>query len=335
MSKERPSARSWTPTTIRELAMNFQASRVLLTAVELRVFSLIADGSLTSAEVAGLAGSDPRATDRLLNALCSMQLVTKLDGRFSNTPGSRRYLDDGSPDYVAGLAHTAGMWHTWTGLTDAVREGRPALRAAINDRGDAWLEPFIAAMHYRAAQQAPRIAELVGLGGVRRALDVGGGSGAFAMAFARQEPGLEAVVFDLPSVVPLTRKYLADGGLANRVTTAVGDYLADPLPRGFDLVFLSAVVHSNGPDQNAALLRSCAASLNPGGRVAVVDFVMDEDRVAPPGGTFFALNMLVATDHGDTFTEAEIRGWMTAAGLAPGPRTDTGFGTSIVVGVKA
>jgi SAM-dependent methyltransferase len=189
-------------------------------------------------------------------------------------------------------------------------------------------------MHYRAAQQAPRVADLLGLAGVARALDVGGGSGAFAMAFARRQPGLSAVVFDLPNVVPLTQKYIADAALTSRVTTAVGDYLVDPLPGGFDLVFLSAVVHSNSPAENAALLRSCTAALKAGGRIAIVDFVMDDDRVTPEGGAFFALNMLVATDHGDTFTDAEIRGWMSAAGLAAGPRVETGFGTSIVVGIK-
>jgi SAM-dependent methyltransferase len=262
-----------------------------------------------------------------------MRLLVKRDGRFYNTPESRRYLDDSSPEYAAGLGHTASMWHSWSGLTDAVREGRPALRAAINDRGDAWLKPFIAAMHYRAAQQAPAVAALLGLEGVRRVLDVGGGSGAFAMAFAKRQPGLAAVVFDLPNVLPLTRAYVDEAGLAARVTTAVGDYLVDPLPQGFDLVFLSAVVHSNSPEQNAALLRSCAAALNPGGRVAVADWVMDDDRVTPPGGAFFALNMLVATDHGDTFTESEIRAWMAGAGLAPGPRIETGSGTSIVIGL--
>lgn len=334
MSDAHTPERAWTPAVLRDLAMGFQPSRILLTAIELRLFSLIGGGALTSAELAGRAAADPRAMDRLLNALCAMRLLVKRDSRFSNTADSRRYLDDWSPEYVAGLGHTASMWHSWSGLTEAVREGRPAMRAAINDRGDAWLKPFIAAMHYRAAQQAPAVASLIGLDGVGRVLDVGGGSGAFAMAFAQREPGLVAVVFDLPNVLPLTREYIAAAGLATRVTTAVGDYLVDPLPRGFDLVFLSAVVHSNSAAQNAALLASCAAALNPGGRVAVVDWVMDDDRVAPAGGAFFALNMLVATDDGDTFTEGEIRGWMARAGLDPGPRIETGSGTSIVIGVR-
>jgi SAM-dependent methyltransferase len=332
MSEEPAAPRAWTPGAIRELAMNFQPSRVLLSAVELRLFSLIGGGGLTAAEVAARAGTHPRATDRLLNALCALQLLAKRDGRFWNTADSRRFLDDASPEYAAGLGHTAGMWHSWSGLTEAVRDGRPALGAPINDRGDAWLQPFIAAMHYRAIQHAPRIAALVGLDGVGRALDVGGGSGAFAMEFARQRPGLEAVIFDLPNVVPLARAYIAGAGLGARVTATAGDYLADPLPAGFDLVFLSAVVHSNAPEANARLLRSCAAAVNPGGRVAVVDFVMDGDRIEPPAGALFALNMLVATDHGDTFTEEEIRGWMTDAGLGAGQRIDTGLGTAIIIG---
>ena len=117
------------------------------------------------------------------------------------------------------------------------------------------------------------------------------------------------------------------------MTTAAGDYLDDALPGGFDLVFLSAVVHSNAPEENAALVRTCAAALNPGGRVAIMDWVMDEDRDAAGEGAMFALNMLVATDRGDTFTEGEIRGWMADAGLAQGPRIDTATGTSIVIGL--
>ena len=335
MSDQPDRERSWTPASIREAATGFQASRILLTAVELRIFSVIADEGATSAEIAARIGGDPRATDRLLNALCAMGLLWKRDGRFRNTSASARFLVDDSPEYVAGLGHTAGLWRTWSGLTGTVRNGKPALRPVMNDRGDTWTVPFIAAMHYRAAQQAPKVAALLGLEGVSRVLDVGGGSGAFAIAFAQHQPGLSAVVFDLPAVVPLTQTYISRAGLESRVATAAGDYLVDPLPGGFDLVFLSAVVHSNAPAENAALLRSCTAALQPGGRVALIDWIMADDRVTPASGAFFAINMLVGTEHGDTFTEAEIREWMTAAGLSRGPRIETGSGTDILIGVKA
>jgi predicted O-methyltransferase YrrM len=324
-----------TPAVIRDIAMGFQRSRVVLTGIELKIWSALGGARLTSAALAAHLSTDPRATDRLLNALVAIGLLAKADGLFANTDASRRYLDETSPDFIAGLGHSASMWRAWSGMTDAVRQGAPAMRDAINDRGEGWLEPFIAAMHYRAAQQAPVVASMLDLRGVARVLDVGGGSGAFAMAFARHQPSLEAVVFDLPNVVPITQRYIDDAGLSGRVTTATGDYLKDPLPAGFDLAFLSAVVHSNAPEENAGLVRKCAGALNPGGLVAIMDWVMEEDRTAPAMGAMFALNMLVATDHGDTFTEREMRRWIGDAGLAQGPRLDMPFGSGIVVGRKS
>lgn len=321
--------------SIRQMAIGFQESRVLLTAVELDVFSVIGDGALPSDIIAGTVGAQPRSTDRLLNALCALGFLQKSAGRFANTAASRRFLVTSSPDFMSGLAHTNSMWKAWSGMTEAVRGDRPTLRQDVNDRGEGWLEPFIAAMHYRAEQQADRLVRLFELSGVERVLDVGGGSGSFAMAFCRRKPGLSAVVFDLPNVVPMTRRYVAASGLSERVTTMVGDYLqVAELPLGFDLVFLSAIVHSNGPAENEALIAKCARALNPGGRVVVVDFIMDDDRVSPPVGALFALNMLVATDEGDTYTESEVRGWMEAAGLTGVTRTDTAFGTAIVQGTR-
>lgn len=321
--------------TIREMAMGFQASRVLLTAVELDVFGVIGDGSLTSDEAARAIGARPRSTDRLLNALGALGFLQKSGGRFANTAASRRFLVQGSSDFMAGLGHTASMWKAWSGMTGAVLDDRPTLRQTVNERGDEWLEPFIAAMHYRAEQQADRLVRAIDLSGVERVLDVGGGSGSFAMAFCRRKPGLSAVVFDLPNVVPITGRYVTAAGLSGRVTTIVGDYLqVDELPTGFDLIFLSAVIHSNSPAENKALIGKCARAVNPGGSVAVVDFIMDDERVSPPVGAMFALNMLVATDEGDTYTEVEIRGWMELAGLSGITRTDTAFGTAIVQGVR-
>jgi 2-polyprenyl-3-methyl-5-hydroxy-6-metoxy-1,4-benzoquinol methylase len=322
------------PAEIREMAMGFQRSRVVLTGIELRVWTALGDERLTSAALSSRLGTHPRATDRLLNALVAIGLLAKADGLFANTRASGRYLVETSPDFIAGMGHTASMWRAWSGMTDAVRQGAPAVREAINDRGEGWLEPFIAAMHYRAALQAPVVASMLDLGGVARVLDVGGGSGAFAMAFARQNPSVQAVVLDLPNVLPITRRYVEEAGLSARVTTATGDYLKDPLPGGFDLAFLSAVVHSNSPEENAALVRKCAAALNPGGRVAIMDWVMEEERTAPAMGAMFALNMLVATDHGDTFTEGEMRRWIRDAGLAQGPRLDMPFGSGIVTGLR-
>lgn len=324
------------PGLLRDRAYAFQSSRVLLTGFELGLFTTLGDKPRSSKEVASDLRTDPRATDRLMNALTALGLLMKRNGKFRNSPDSAQYLVDGKKEYMAGLLHAANLWNTWSTLTEAVRRGTSvAATMPVSERQDGWLSAFIGAMHYRAVRQAGRVVAGMDLTGVKRVLDVGGGSGAYAMAFVKRKKGLRATVFDLPGVLPLTRRYLEEGGCEESVATVGGDYRTDDLGKGFDLVFLSAIVHSNSPSENRKLIRKCAEALNKGGRVVVQDFVMDEERTTPPEGALFALNMLVGTGAGDTYTESEIRSWMKEAGLKPVGRKDTPFGVSQVAGVKS
>jgi 2-polyprenyl-3-methyl-5-hydroxy-6-metoxy-1,4-benzoquinol methylase len=319
---------------IREVAYAFQKSRILLTAYELDLFTVLGKAPKTSGEVARAIGADTHATDRLMNALCAMGLLTKDDGRFSNTQVASRFLVRGEPGYMAGLMHTVNLWDTWSTLTQAVRQGTATAHREVNGRGERWLTAFIAAMHTRASREAPAVVSEIGVSGVSRVLDVGGGSGAYAMAFVRAGDGIRATVFDLPNVVPLTRSYVEQGGLSDKVDITAGDYLTDDLGSGYDLVFVSAIIHSNSVGQNQSLIKKCASALSQGGRVIVQDFIMDEDRTGPPRGAFFALNMLVGTPAGDTYTEAEVRTWMEEAGLSAIVRKETPFGSTQIVGRK-
>ena len=321
------------PDRLHEMGIAFQKSRIFLTAFELDLFTALSGKSQSSVEVAGKLGTDPRATDRLMNALCALELLEKEGERFANTSLADQFLVRHSPLFLAGFGHMVNLWDTWSTLTEAVYQGHAVMgRNEVNDRGDEWLTPFIAAMHARAKNHAPLVVEKLDLEKVSRVLDVGGGSGAFAMAFANAKPGINATVFDLPNVVPLTRGYIEAEGLSARVNTLVGDYNLDPLGKGYDLVFLSAIIHSNSPAQNVQLLKKCVEGLNPGGQVVVLDFIMEENRTAPAHGAVFALNMLVGTEAGDTFTEAEVREWMTKTGLSGIKRIDTPFGTSMIIG---
>jgi 2-polyprenyl-3-methyl-5-hydroxy-6-metoxy-1,4-benzoquinol methylase len=321
-----------TPKPIMELATAFQRSRPLLTAFELGLFTTLNAEARTSEEVADALGTHPRATDRLMNALAALGLLEKRDGRFSNTALTEKYLVKGRPEYMAGLGHTNHLWDTWSQLTEVVRTGQPAGAAEIDDRGDDWLRPFIAAMHFRAKQNAAAVVGLLDLDGVARLLDLGGGSGAYAMAFARTGRGISAVVFDLPNVVPLTKLYIAQEGLTAEVTTATGDYLSASIGGGYDMVFMSAVIHSNSVEDNRLLMRKAAEALNPGGQIVVQDFLVNEERDGPLLPALFALNMLVGTPEGDTYTESEVRAWMTEAGCRAIVRKDTTFGTNLMIG---
>jgi SAM-dependent methyltransferase len=320
-----------TPEALAALGQSFQQSRVLLTAFELGVFSALAEGPKTSAALAAALATDPRATDRLLNALCALGLVTKSGQSFANSEAAQKYLVRGRPEYLSRLGHSANLYGRWAELTAAVRAGR---RVSERRRDPEETAAFIEAMHYRGQRDAEELVARLDLSGVTRVLDVGGGSGAYAMAFCRARPGIAAEVLDLPEVVPLTRRYVEAAGLSGCVTARPGNYLSDGFGEGFDLVFFSAIVHINPPDENLLLMRKAAAALNPGGRVVVQDFVMNDARTQPPFGAFFALNMLVNTEGGDTYTEAEIRTWLRKAGCPGVARIETGPHTAMIVGRK-
>ena len=323
------------PSAIMDSVYAFREARVLLTAFELDLFSHLGDGWKSSEEAALMAQTNPRATDRLLNALCASGFLAKKKGKFSNTPLTSRFLVKGKPDYLGGLMHQVSLWNTWSTLTNAVRRGssvvvrEPAAGSGVN-----WLEAFIAAMHMRAAHQAPAIVKLIDLKGVKRVLDVGGGSGVFSMAFVRLRKGISAVVFDLPNVINLTKGYIDAENLGNLISVVGGDYTVDPLINGFDLVFMSAIIHSNSTEINKQLFRKAFEALNPNGRLIVLDYIMNDDRTSPAAGAYFSLNMLVGTREGDTFTESEVRAWMEEAGFKKISKMKTQFGTSLLTGIK-
>lgn len=307
---------------IWEIARGFQTSRVILSAVELGVFGALGEQSRTSAEVARDIGADARATDRLLNALVALGLLTKRGESFANGSEARETLVPGEPRYAGGaIGHAISMWDSWSTLTKAVRAGTRVLNREGAQREE-WVVPFIEAMHYNSSARANSVLEHIDLREVQRVLDVGGGSGAYSMAFCAASPVIEAVVFDLPDVTPLTRKYVEDAGMSDRISTINGDYNTDELGSGFDIAFLSAIIHSNSPKQNIELFRKCRRAVSDGGRIVVQDFIMDPDRTSPAHAAIFALNMLVATDAGDTFTEAEVRDWFEKAGFEFVQRAD-------------
>jgi len=301
---------------IMELSMAFQKSRIFLTAFELGVFTVLGNENKTSKAVAKAINADHRGTDRLLNALCALNVLKKSGEKYKNTPAAAEFLVKGKPGYQAGLMHTVYLWNSWDTLSDAVRKGGLVRQKPVEERDDQWFAAFITAMQGRAAQEAPELVSKLNLSGVSRVLDVGGGSGAFSIAFVRASQSIHATVFDLPNVVSMTREYIEKEGLGHRINTVAGNYNTDELPREYDLILLSAIIHSNSQEQNRALFSKISRALNPGGKLVVSDFIVEDDRTTPAFGVIFALNMLVNTPEGDTFTESEIKSWMEAAGLS-------------------
>lgn len=298
-----------------ERARAFQPSRALLTALELDVFTAVGDGA-TAEDVAARLRTDLRATAMLLNALVALDALAKEGDVFCNLPELAPYLVAGAERYQRpGMLHTVNLWDAWSTLTEAVRAGGAVKEPkAGGDNDPEWTQSFIAAMHRIAQDQAPQVVEAVGVRDARRLLDVGGGSGAYSMAFAHAAPELRAEILDVEAVVPLTERYVAEAGLSDRVTARPGDLRSDDLGSGYDLILVSAICHMLSVEENRDLLRRCRQATAPGGRLVIREFILDEDRTGPPRAALFSLNMLVATKGGNSYTEREYAEWMLEAG---------------------
>jgi precorrin-6B methylase 2 len=294
----------------------YQLPCVLAAGVDLEVFETLADAPGTATETAARLHADPRGMTILLDALAGHGILSKDGERYAIIPALRPYLTDTSPQTVLPmLRHQANCLRRWARLPWVVHSGTPAdpgpsLRGAAADH-----EAFIQAMHVVSTTIADDLIREVNPGEFRCVLDVGGATGTWTMAWLRAAPAARALLFDLPTVIPLARQRLTQAGYLDRVDLVAGDFYTDPLPRGADLVWVSAIIHQNSRAQNRDLYRRIAAALEPGGRVLIRDIIMDERRTAPAAGVLFAVNMLVATAGGNTYTLPEIRADLESAGF--------------------
>jgi SAM-dependent methyltransferase len=305
----------------RELARingGYAEARILHAGVMLGLFDQLDATGRPAAAIAGALGTEPRATELLLNALVAMRLVRKVDDRFLETDVSRTHLTTASPtSYVDYVRFDAALWPLWGNLAESVRSGTPARDPDMFQSSSEDTARFIDAMAslVRARGDARILAETLDLGGVRRLLDVGAGPGTYAIELCRRHPELRATLFDLPGTLAVTRRHVEASGLGGRVTLVPGDYLRDPLPEGHDLVFLSNVIHGEDEDTNRALMRKIHGALAPGGRLMIKDHVTDESGTSPAPAAIFSIAMLLFT-RGRDYAFAEIRDWLDAAGFA-------------------
>jgi SAM-dependent methyltransferase len=213
------------------------------------------------------------------------------------------------------VLHINGLWETWSGLTETLKTGENPRRKPVADRGKDSLKDFIGAMHVVGRSLSNEIADSYDLSPFKKLLDIGGATGTYTIAFLEKNPQMTAVLFDLPDVIPWAEERLGSEGLVGRVELVAGDFYHDELPRGCDLALLSAIIHQNSPQENLDLYGKIHGALEPGGKLLIRDHVMDPGRTFPPQGTLFAINMLVNTKGGDTYTFDEIKDTLEAAGF--------------------
>jgi len=310
--------KSWTRDEVLELARSYQVPAVLAAAVELDVFNLLGNDRLDAAAVSAAAGADPRAMRVLLDALVALKLLEQeAEGAAYLVPADIRetLTDDGSNSVLSMARHQANSLRGWAQLGRVVKSGEPAEKSPGLRGEEADHRAFIMAMHDVAGPIADRVLSDLALPPFARLLDVGGGSGSWTVAWLKRYPRAEAVLFDLAPVIPLAEERFRREGVGARVTCVAGDYHADRLPAEVDVVWLSSIVHQHSREESRALFSRIAEALRPGGSLLIRDVVMKPSRVEPEAGALFAVNMLVATRHGGTYTFEELEQDLGTAGL--------------------
>jgi hypothetical protein len=303
------------PQEILALSRNFMECRVLLTGAELDIFTCLAEPA-SSRNLAQEKGWHARPLMVLLDALTAMGLLIKKDGLYRTDPALLPFLRLDSPQTVLPtIRHAATLWKNWSNLTPIVTETGGVKSTAGGFENSEDQKAFIGAMHVVGIARAPKVIQAINPGSARRLIDVGGASGTYTIAFLEACPEMSATLFDLPNVVSMGRARIAEAGLTGRVNIVAGDLYTDSLPAGHDLALVSAIIHMNSPEQNVDLYKKVFDALVPGGRIVIRDHVMKPDNTAPKSGALFAVNMLVGTPGGGTYTYEEIKNGLIAAGF--------------------
>jgi hypothetical protein len=333
-----------TPDRILQLGLGFWGPKVLLSAVELGVFTELARGPADLATLTRRLGLHPRPARDFLDALVALGMLGRDGDRYSNTPETDVFLDRAKPSYVGGLLEmtNARLYGFWGHLTEALRTGRPQNESKADPGASpfqalyadpARLRSFLQGMTGISLGAAQVIARKFPWRDYRTFVDVGGAQGALPVQAALAHPHLAGVNFDLPVVGPIFEEYAASFGLGQRLRFIPGDFFKDPLPQA-DVLVMGHILHDWDLEQKKALIARAYAALPPGGALLIYEALIDHGRRQNAFGLLMSLNMLIETPGGFDYTGADCRGWLQQAGFRRSWVEHLVGPDSMVVGVK-
>jgi hypothetical protein len=310
------------PDRLMELATAYWTSRVLLSAVEVGVFTALADGPLSGEELREHSGLHQRGSADFFDALVALGLLDREDRLYRNTAETNLYLDSGKATYMGGMMefHGKSVFGVWASLTDALRTGESPIHGSTEEffsqsYGDPQeLTAFLTAMSAYCAAPASALAKVFPWQGRQTFCDLGTAQGMVPVQLTLRHPHLRGVGFDLPQVGPVFEKFVADNGLGSRVSFSAGDFFKDPLPSA-EVYILGHVLHDWGIDAKRTLLQRTYDALPRGGAVIVNEMLIDDERRVNAAGLLMSLNGLVMSPDAFDFTGADCQGWMADAGF--------------------
>ncbi len=312
----------WDRAKLLQTSSRYWLSCVIHAAVKLDVFTAIGNDSLSAESIARQVETNIDSLERLLDALSAMKLLNKQEDIYTNTGVSREFLSKDSPNYIGYIImHHHHLMESWFLLDQAVATGCSVRdRATISEEENR--EYFLMGMFNTAMNIAPGLSDTLELTGRRSLLDMGGGPGTYAIHFCLKNPDLTAVIYDFPSTRPFAEKTVERFGLSDRIHFQAGDIVTDPIEGEYDVVWVSHLLHSEGPDSCQAILEKVAKVIRPGGMILIHEFILDDTRDRPLYPAIFSLNMLVRTDKGRSYSETELTGMLERAGFTRIKRLD-------------
>jgi len=316
------------PSHIMQIGSGFWPSKVLLSAVELELFTLLGSGSLTGQEIGDKLGLHPRAIWDFLDGLVALGLLDRDsdggDGRYRNTNDTAVFLDKNSPQYIGGILEmfNARLFRFWADLTEALKTGEPQNEVKLNGKpmfdelyaDTARLEQFMNAMAGISAGNFHALAEKFDFSAHQTLLDVGGATGQLSLIVAGRHPHLRCTTFDLPAVEPIAKKKIEASGFADRVTTASGDFLTDPLPEA-DVITMGMILHDWNLERKMQLITAAYDALPSGGALVAIENIIDDARRQNVFGLMMSLNMLIEFGDAFDFTGEDFTHWCTKVGF--------------------
>jgi hypothetical protein len=311
-----PDSRPTSGQQILEMMGGFRPACVIGAGAELDIWGRLGDKTLSAEALARLLDCDLRAIAMLLDAVAALGLLTKNEGGYSVPDELRPLMTEGSSQTVLPMIrHQMNVMRSWSQLAWVAKSGAAAPRQASIRGMEADRAAFIAAMHSISQMFADDLVAQLGPLRFRHMLDVGGASGTWTLAFLRAVPGARATIFDLPDAIRQARERINKSEYASRVTLVSGDFYSDDLPTGSDFAWVSAIAHQHSRRHNRDLFLKVFKALEPQGRIAIRDIVMEPCRTSPRDGALFAINMLVNTESGGTFTFEEFDEDLRATGF--------------------
>jgi hypothetical protein len=316
------------PSKILQVGLGFWASKTLLSAVELELFTHIGDESMSGEEIGDQLGLHQRAIYDFLDTLVALGFLERdgdgTEGRYRNTAETAAFLDKRSPTYVGGILEmsNARLYRFWGDLTEALQTGKPQNEMKHTGRpmfeelysDPARLEQFMKAMQGISLGNFHALADKFAFGKHQTVCDVGGATGQLCAILATHHPHLECTSYDLPVVAPIAQEAIAAAGLSDRVAVASGDFFADPLPQA-DVITMGMILHDWNLDRKMDLIRSAYEALPEGGALIVIENLIDDARRENAFGLMMSLNMLIEFGDAFDFTGADFAGWCREVGF--------------------